>query len=261
MPEGDTVYRTAANLHTALAGHRLTGCDIRVPRFAAVDLTGEHVDSVVSRGKHLLIRIGTCTIHSHLKMEGTWHLYAPGGRWRRPAHQVRIVLRTAERIAVGFSLGQLNVVGTDEEDDIVGHLGPDLLGDDWDPGRASAAVASDPALPIAVALLDQRNLAGIGNVYANEVCFVSGIHPASPVSAVGGVSDIVTLARRMLRANAGRVQRCTTGDLRRGHEVWVYGRVGQPCRRCGTPISEGELAIDALTSRVTYWCSRCQPAP
>jgi len=257
MPEGDTVYRTAANLHTALAGHRLTGCDIRVPRFAAVDLTGERVGSVVSRGKHLLIRIGTCTIHSHLKMEGTWHLYAPGGRWRRPAHQARIVLRTAERIAVGFSLGQLNVVGTDEEDDIVGHLGPDLLGDDWDPGRASAAVASDPALPIAVALLDQRNLAGIGNIWKSESCFLAGVDPWRRTRAVSDAEalGIVRGARPLMQASAERGGHITTFEGDRPGATWVYERQGLPCRRCQTQIRARGQGDD---NRTTFWCPGCQ---
>ncbi|MCY7326707.1 MAG: Fpg/Nei family DNA glycosylase, partial [Microbacteriaceae bacterium] len=136
MPEGDTVYRTAKNLRAAIEGAQLTRCDIRVPKFATVDLTGQRIDEVASRGKHLLMRIGEYTIHTHLKMEGSWHLYRHGTKWQRPAHSARIVLETTDWVAVGYSLGIVEVVPRAEEQTVVGHLGPDLLGPDWD---ASAA--------------------------------------------------------------------------------------------------------------------------
>src|SRR3990170_5795555 len=171
MPEGDTVYLTAKNLNAALAGKVLTRCDIRVPRFATVDLSGTTIDEVASRGKHLLMRVGEYSIHSHLKMEGSWHLYRHGGRWRRPAHTARIVLKTADWVAVGFSLGIVEVVRRDEEDSVVGHLGPDLLGASWDPDEALRRLTADPGRAVGLALLDQRVLAGLGNVYRNELCF------------------------------------------------------------------------------------------
>ena len=177
MPEGDTVFRAARTLDQALHGELLTGCDIRVPAFATVDLAGERVHEVASRGKHLLMRVGEASIHSHLKMEGAWHLYRPGGRWRRPAFQARAVLETADWVAVGFELGLLEVLPLAREADRLGYLGPDLLGADWDAGEAVRRIRSTPERPIAVALADQGNLAGLGNEYVNELCFLRGLLP------------------------------------------------------------------------------------
>jgi endonuclease-8 len=257
MPEGDTVYQTAARLRRALEGRVLKQSDFRVPAYATVDLSGRRVDEVVSRGKHLLIRVGDRSIHSHLKMEGSWEVYPPGGRWRHPAFQARAVLRTADAQAVGFLLGVLEVVPRSQEDAVVGHLGPDLLGPDWDAGEAVRRIQAHPETPIAVALLDQRNLAGVGNVYANEICFVRGALPTRPVGEVD-VPAAVELARRMLVANRDRAVRVTTGDTRRGQNTWVYGREGRPCRRCGTLIRRSELGRTELEERVTYFCPVCQ---
>jgi endonuclease-8 len=257
MPEGDTVYQTAARLRRALEGRVLTQTDFRVPAYATVDLSGQRVDEVVSRGKHLLIRVGDHSIHSHLKMEGSWDVYPQGGRWRHPAFQARAVLRTAESEAVGFLLGVLEVVPRSHEDAVVGYLGPDLLGPDWDAAEAVRRVEAHPETPIAVALLDQRNLAGVGNVYANELCFVRGMLPTRPV-ADADVSAAVDLARRMLVANRDRTVRVTTGDTRRGRNTWVYGREGKPCLRCGTPIRRSQLGRTELEERVSYFCPVCQ---
>ena len=254
MPEGDTVWRTARHLHQALSGHELTGCDIRVPAFATVDLTGEPVVSTTSRGKHLLTRIGDeHTLHTHLKMEGSWHLYRPGRAWRRPAHQARVVLSTADWVAVGFSLGITEVLRRADEDTAVGHLGPDLLGPDWDEAEAVRRLGGDPSRAIGEAMLDQRCLAGIGNMYKSELCFVLGLSPWTPTGEVD-LLRLVRRARSVLEANKLRAEQTTTGDLRRGARHWVYRRQGQPCRRCGTTIRTEEQG-----GRVTHWCPRCQP--
>jgi endonuclease-8 len=261
VPEGDTVYRTARTLDQALHGGILTGCDIRVPAFATVDLTGATVHEVVSRGKHLLHRVGTASIHSHLKMEGAWHLYRPGTRWQRPAFQARIVLQTPEWVAVGFELGLLEIVPTRTEPEVLGYLGPDLLDATWsaaDVVEATARLQAMPERPIIVALADQSNLAGLGNVYVNELCFLRGLAPNRPVAAVTEVADLVHLARRLLLANKDRNERTTTGNLRRGAQLWVYGRAGQPCRRCGSRVAQGRLGRSELELRDTYWCPRCQ---
>jgi endonuclease-8 len=263
VPEGDTVYRTARNLGAALTGATLTSCDVRVPRYATVDLTGAVVDSVVSRGKHLLIRAGDRVIHSHLKMEGTWHLYRPGSRWRRPGFEARIVLGTADWQAVGFALGVLEILPRDREDEAVGHLGPDLLGPDWDAEEAERRIRAQPDRAIGLALLDQRNLAGLGNVYRNELCFLRGVLPTRPVAEVPDLPRMILLAKRTLEANKNRVDRITTGDRRDGRQDWVYGRAGRPCRRCGTPIQAGTLGDPVrpgrgATDRDIYWCPRCQ---
>jgi endonuclease VIII len=253
MPEGDTVYQTAARLRTALAGKTLSRCDIRVPKFAVVDLTGQRVEEVVSRGKHLFIRTEAASIHSHLKMDGSWRTDGAGV----PAHKIRIILeaRTQDSAtrAFGIDLGVLEVLDRDHDLDAVAHLGPDLLGDDWDATTAAANLAADPDRPLVRTLLDQRVLAGIGNVYANELCFVFGRRPDAPVGTVADPMRLVTQARRMLWVNRDRIQRTTTGDTRRGRELWVYGRASRPCRRCGTAIS-----VDGNADRVSYWCADCQ---
>ncbi|MET4780402.1 DNA-formamidopyrimidine glycosylase family protein [Glaciihabitans sp. UYNi722] len=257
MPEGDTVYRTAKNLNAVLAGRVLTRCDIRVPAFATVDLTGERVDEVVSRGKHLLIRVGEHSIHSHLKMEGSWHVYRPGTRWRRPEWQARVILANEEWTAIGFQLGLLEVVAKGDEQSVVGHLGPDPLAVDWDADEALARLTADPSRAVGLALLDQRIIAGLGNVYRNELCFLRGVLPTRPVGEVVNPEKLVTLAQRLIDSNKDRVDRTTTGTLR-GATDWVYRREGQPCLRCGTAISHGRLGDTELELRDIYWCPRCQ---
>ena len=255
MPEGDSVYREARRLDAALRGQVLTTCDIRVPAYATVDLTGETVDEVVSRGKHLLMRVGRATIHSHLKMEGRWELHAPGERWRGPGYQARIVLATASRVAVGFQLGQVDVVRREAESRLVGHLGPDLLGPDWDAVVAVANLSHAPGRAIGEALLDQRNLAGVGNVFRSEICFLLGVLPDRPVADVDLVAA-VEIAHRLLEQNKDRGRRTTTPPGSR-EALWVYGRRG-PCLRCGTPIRRGQAAGEPGQERVVYWCPRCQ---
>ncbi len=258
MPEGDTVWKTAQLQHAALAGLVLEKSDFRVPAYATVDLSGETVHEVVARGKHLFHRVGEFSIHSHLKMEGAWRAYAPGEKWTKPAYTARAVLDAPGVQAVGFELGLLEVIPTQDEEDVVGHLGPDLLGPDWDPDVAVARLAADPEVPIYVALLDQRNLAGVGNVYANEICFLRGVLPTRPVGETPDLDKVVDLAGRMLQANKQRFTRSTTGDLRPGQTSWVYGRRGRPCRRCGTRLLGGELGRVEGQERVVTWCPRCQ---
>jgi endonuclease VIII len=257
VPEGDTVWKTAQLQNAALAGATLNGFELRVPTFATADLSGETVHEVVSRGKHLLHRIGEFTLHTHLKMEGAWRTYAPGEKWRRPAFQARAVLTTADVVSVGFELGTTELLRRDEEESVVGHLGPDLLGPDWNPDEAARRLASDPDVPVYIAALDQRNLAGIGNVYANELCFLRGVLPTRPIGEVADVPAFVDLAERMLQVNKDRWVRSMTGDLRPGNTSWVYGRRGRPCRRCGTRLLGGELGRDQQERTVT-WCPHCQ---
>ena len=252
MPEGDTVFRTATALRDALQGQTLTRCDIRVPRYATVDLTGERVDEVLSRGKHLFIRVGPASIHSHLKMDGKWRVNQP----TRQTHKIRILLQTDDTTAAGVDLGLLEILDRDRDMESVAHLGPDLLGPDWDPDLAAANLTHDPDRPLAETLLDQRVMAGVGNVYCNELCFLFGRLPTSPVGALNDPGRLVKKARDMLWANRSRWNRTTTGNTRTGEELWVYGRVGQPCRRCGTQIQKR----DESTERISYWCPACQRA-
>ncbi|MCR2794023.1 Fpg/Nei family DNA glycosylase [Microbacterium sp. zg.Y625] len=256
MPEGDTVYRTARALNEALAGHEITRFDIRVPGSATVDLRGETVSEVVPRGKHLLLRAGGATLHSHLKMEGEWHVYPAGGRWRRPGHTARAIVGNERADAVGFDLAMVEVLRTADEARVVGHLGPDPLAPDWDAAEAARRVGGDPR-PVHVALLDQRNVAGLGNVYANEVLFVRGILPATPGTEVDAPALIDTAAR-MIRANRDRSRRVFTGDARPGRGMWVYGREAKPCRRCGTPVGAGTLGARPTAERNVFWCPVCQ---
>lgn len=259
------MWQAAARLHEALAGKVLVRTDFRVPRFATVDLSGKEIQEVVARGKHLLMRVDGYTIHSHLKMEGQWQVYPRRTRWRRPAFQARAVLETEDTTAVGFQLGLLEVIPAAEEDKAVGYLGPDLLGPDWDPAEAERRLAADPNRALGVALLDQRNLAGIGNVFCNELCFLVGVHPLAPVSAVRDLPRLVALSKQLLEFNRNRVRRSTAGSAGsargRGSLVWVYGREGKPCLRCGTPIRQAELGATDLELRVTYFCPHCQPPP
>ena len=250
MPEGDTVWHTAETLRQALVGRTLTRCDVRVPRFATADLTGQVVDEVYSRGKHLFIRVGPASIHSRLKMDGSWRVTS---RAVRNDHRIRIILEAGDIRAVGIDLGVLEILDRAHDGDAVAHLGPDLLGADWDPQVAATNLTARPDRPLAEALLDQRVLAGIGNVYCNELCFVSGRLPSAPVSAISDPHRLVSRARDMLWANRYRWNRCTTGDTRAGRQLWVYGRAGQSCRRCGTRID-----YDDSGARVAYWCPACQ---
>ncbi|WP_328301134.1 DNA glycosylase [Streptomyces sp. NBC_00435] len=291
MPEGDSVYRTAARLREALAGKVLTRSDLRVPRFATADLTGRTTLGVVPRGKHLLIRLGPAsapdaqtreaatplTLHTHLRMDGTWRVFptatataaagtattphpphptrpaGPAG----PAHEIRVILATADDTAVGYRLPVVELLRTADEHRAVGHLGPDLLGPDWNAATAAANLLAAPGRPLGEALLDQRNLAGIGNIYKSELCFLAALTPWTPVGDIppATLPRITAAAHRLLDANKAR-HRNTTGSHRPGQELFVYGRAHRPCLRCGTPVREA-----AQAGRPTYWCPRCQSGP
>ncbi|MEU9287816.1 DNA-formamidopyrimidine glycosylase family protein [Streptomyces sp. NPDC048275] len=261
MPEGDTVWQTARRLHIALAGKVLARSDLRVPKYATADLTGRTVLDVIPRGKHLLTRIeGGLTLHSHLRMDGAWKVYVTGGRWSGPAHQIRAVLGTADRTAVGYRLPVLELLRTTDEDRAVGHLGPDLLGPDWDPDQALENLLKDPDRPLGEALLDQRNLAGIGNVYKSELCFLLRVTPWLPIGEIPAAlaAQLPVLAKKLLEANRDRPVRSTTA--RRDQNLFVYGRTPRPCLRCGTPIRSADQG-DGSRARPTYWCPRCQVGP
>lgn len=260
MPEGDTVWRTARVLHDALSGRHLVRAELRVPRHATADLTGRTVREVASRGKHLLARIEPdLTLHTHLGMEGSWRVLPAGSRWPSPRAPVRAVLAVDEAIAVGRQLARVDLLRTADENTVVGHLGPDLLGPDWDADLAAQRLRADPDRPIGIAVLDQSALAGIGNIYRAELLFLRGVDPTTPVARVGDVHAMVDLAHRLLLANRERAAQVTTGDPRPDRRHWVYRRSGLPCRRCGTPIRRGELG-EPGRERTTYWCPRCQPA-
>src|SRR5437016_5205425 len=228
MPEGDVVWYTARRLHEALAERVLTRSDFRVPRLATADLSGDVVTETVSRGKHLLTRTKSgLTVHTHLKMDGSWRV-RPAAERLRDSHRIRLLLANEEWQAIGYQLGVVELIRTSEEPRVTGHLGPDLLGPDWDRDEAVRRLSAEPDRPIGEALLDQRNVAELG--------------------------ALAEMARRLLEANKERFGHITTGSMRRGEEHWVYGRRGKPCRRCGTPVRAA-----GQDDRVTFWCPSCQP--
>jgi endonuclease-8 len=265
VPEGDTVWLAARRLHDALAGRALTHTDFRVPALATRDLSGETVTEVISRGKHLLIHTDAGhTVHTHFRMDGSWRLYRPGARWTGgPEWQVRVVLATSNWVAVGYRMPVVDLLATADEASVVGHLGPDLLGPDWDAARAVANLQARPDREIGPALLDQRNLAGIGNLYKAESLYLSGITPWTPVADISDLDAVVRRAHRLLHANKNHWQQSTTGSLRRGEEHWVFERAERPCRRCGTSIAaamQGEPEQPTY-ARISYWCPHCQQGP
>jgi endonuclease VIII len=257
VPEGDTVKNSANALTAALGGQTLTRSDFRVPALATTDLAGWTVRDCISRGKHLLLRLtrdGTPdqTLHSHLRMDGAWRTFRAGARIHGgPAHTIRVILTTPSTVAVGFHLHDLALVPSAEESSLVGHLGPDLLGPDWNPAEAVRRLQTQPDRTIGEALLDQRNLAG-----TRKVLFLRGVWPWRTVADAGDLTALVTLARKMLASNVGRWTQATTGSLRKGETNYVYGRPGRPCLRCGTLIKRRDQGSD---ERVTFWCPSCQP--
>jgi endonuclease-8 len=264
VPEGDTVHLTAKRLRAALAGNVLVRGELRHPRWVEHDLAGRTVLDVGSVGKHLFTRFDDGhSLHSHLRLDGSWHLYRPGMPWQRPAHQARAVLETAERAAVGFNLHDLELLPTAEEDRLVGHLGPDLLDPAWSDGHAAEALrrfTARGASELGLVLLEQRVVAGVGNLYKTEVCFLAGLSPWTLVRDVPDPAAVIDLARTLLLRNKDRPQQSTTGELARGRTTWVYDRGGRRCRRCGTRIRTGHQGAD-VHSRMAWWCPTCQPGP
>jgi formamidopyrimidine-DNA glycosylase len=265
VPEGDSVYKLARRLEPALKGQRLLRGELRVPAHATDDLRGRTVLELDTYGKHLLTRFdGALTLHTHLKMDGSWSVVRPGRHLPRALlPDVRVLLGCENgSTAYGLSMPVVELVHTRDESDVVGHLGPDPLRADWDAAEATLRLGSDPARPLAAALLDQRNLAGLGNLWGNELCFLRGYSPWTPVADID-VAATVALAARALRHSAlvpGAYQ-VTTGRNRRGQDHWVSGRAGQPCLRCGTTIEVVAEVPGDPERRRTWWCPRCQPGP
>jgi endonuclease-8 len=261
VPEGDTVWLTAHRLHQALAGRQLTVSDFRVPALATVDLRGRTVTEVLARGKHLLTRVDEdLTVHSHLRMDGSWYISPTSGPAprRHPQHMIRALLGNPDWLATGYRIHDLKVVRRTAECELVGHLGPDLLGPDWDLQQAVTNLLSRPEVAVGEAVLDQRNLAGIGNLYKCEVLFLERINPWTPVGDVPDPARLVATAHRLLYANRDHPEQSTTGLLGRGRDHWVYERRGEACLRCRTPIRRADQGKPPR-ARPTYWCPRCQP--
>jgi endonuclease VIII len=298
MPEGDTIHRAARTLHTALAGQRITRFESVLAHLTRVDaerpIAGRRLERVEARGKHVLMWLdgsgrppegraiehcpseaepalptvqgeGSLVLRTHMRMHGSWHIYRPGERWQRPRHEMRIVIETAPFIAVAFAVPVAELLPADtlDREGPVAELGPDLLADSFDAAEAVARLAARSEMAIADALLDQRALAGIGNVFKSEILFAARVSPFSKVSELPAteLARIVGIAVRQMRANITDRPgvppgRRTTNRLDPSAGLWVYGRRGQPCRRCGAPIQRVKQGPDA---RSTYWCGRCQP--
>lgn len=260
MPEGDTVFQTARRLHQALAGHELVLADLRWPSLATADLSGDTTVEVVANGKHILHRLDSGrTLHSHLKMEGRWRVRPNEGQQvRDPA--VRAVLATDAHVAIGTRLGMLDLVATRDEHTLVGHLGPDVLGQGWDAERAVANLAAKPEVVIGAALLDQRNLAGLGTVYVAETLFLQRLSPWTPIGEIPAerLAGTVARAHTLLAANKDTYARTITGSRVEGQQDYVHRRSGRPCRRCGTTV---EVAPLDEAGRVIFFCRTCQAGP
>ena len=274
MPEGDTIFRAAETLHRVFAGRVVTGFTSAFPHLNRVaedrPIAGRTIESVVSRGKHLLMTFsGDLILRTHMRMNGAWHVYPAGARWKRSPRDLRILIETAAAVAVGFNIPVAEFLTSREleKHPQLRRLGSDLLGERFDAQRVTAAMR-ERRDSIADVLLDQRVLAGIGNVFKSEVLFLAEIDPFVPAAALNDdqLERIVATAREQLRANVLPASRTlspafgrrTTRSLDPREKLWVYGRGGRPCRRCGTPIQSRATGPDA---RLTYWCPTCQRTP
>ncbi|MBV9820702.1 MAG: Fpg/Nei family DNA glycosylase [Actinobacteria bacterium] len=262
MPEGDTVYRASRKLNAALAGRPVTRFDLRVPALALADLSGNTLTEVVPRGKHILMRFSNGqTLHSHLRMDGGWRIGPAGAPPRGRGFEIRALVGNAEYLAAGFRVHDLKLLPTENEHEVVGHLGPDLLAADFDRDEALRRFAAQPSRPIGEALLDQRLVAGIGNVYKCELMFLHRLNPFLPVGEVPDIEAVIDDAVRLLRGNVGDNHRSTTGWRQPGQQTYVHGRTRKGCRRCGTPIVNCEQGADPAEARITYYCPTCQAMP
>lgn len=275
MPEGDTIFRAARTLHRALAGKTVTRFTSDYPALTRVDedapIAGRAITGVEARGKHLLLMLsGGLTLRTHMRMHGSWHIYRPGERWQLPRRDARIVIETADFVAVGFNVPIAEFLDERREarQEDLRRMGPDLLGETFDEDEAVRRLQARGGEGVAEALLNQRVVAGIGNVYKSETLFLERVHPATPARDVGEqtLRALLRTARRLLKANVAdatseivtyRGLRRTTGRTDPEERLWVYGRGGRPCRRCGTAISYRKTGPDA---RGTYWCATCQKA-
>jgi endonuclease-8 len=277
MPEGDAIFRTARTLHEVLAGRTVTRFESVLPQLTRIDedapLAGRAIERVWSMGKHLLIAFsGGLVLRTHLRMNGTWHIYRHGQRWRRGRQHMRLLIDTDAFVAVGFNIpvAEFFPAAELESAPALRSLGPDLLADSIDVEAGLARLRAQGDREIAEALLDQRVLAGIGNIYKSEVCFLCRVWPFMRVDAldIDTLRCLIETARRLLQANVGRgatggivtrpTLRSMTGRAAPHDRVWVYGRAGKPCFRCGAPIERDRRGDHA---RATYWCPRCAPAP
>jgi endonuclease-8 len=274
MPEGDTIFRAARALHRALAGQTVTAFDSQLPALNRIHedapLTGRTIERVTAAGKHLLMHFsGDLILRTHMRMSGSWHIYRPGERWQRARRDMRILISTETFEAVGFNIPVAEFTSSRalSRHNELRRLGPDLLSDEFRTSEAVQRIRERATTPIADALLNQRVVAGLGNVYKSEVLFMCRVNPFTLVRDVGDdkLAAIVDTAQQVLRANVSEALapmttysgfRKTTRRASLRERLWVYGRARLPCRRCGTPVRIRKQGLDA---RLTYWCPECQP--
>jgi endonuclease VIII len=275
VPEGDTIFRTARTLHRALAGETVTDFETVYAPLASVNeqapIAGRKVERVESRGKWLLICFsGDLILLTHMLMNGSWHIYRRGDRWQRPRRQMRIVITTERFEAVAFEVpvAQFHTSRSLKRHTSVPGLGHDLLKSSFEEEEAAVRLRSYPDEEVANVLLNQQVMAGIGNIYKSEICFACGIHPFRLVSTLTAneIQCLLNIARKQLSANT--LESSTDGPVTypgarrtrrtsdQGARLWVYGRQGRPCRRCGTAIL---MRRQGKGARSTYWCPQCQP--
>jgi endonuclease-8 len=273
MPEGDTIFRAARTLHRALAGKPVVRFESVFPALTRIQvdtpLTSQTIESVSASGKHLLMRFsGGVVLRTHMRMNGSWHIYRPGEPWQRSRRDMRIVVATADFVAVGFNIPVAEFIAARnlERHEELRKLGPDLLSESFDEEEALRRIRERPSQAIADVLLNQRVMAGIGNVYKSEVLFTCRVNPFTPAGGVGdeALRCLITTGRKFLLANVHTSlapmttytgYRRTTGRDNPSERLWVYGRVGLPCRRCRTVI---KLRKQGEAARLTYWCPKCQ---
>jgi endonuclease VIII len=263
VPEGDTIFQTAAALRPLLVGRPILAARARTPGPAIDRVIGSSVTSVEPIGKHMLIRFDNgLALHTHLRMAGTWHRYAPGEPWKIPAWRARVVLEVPEHVVVCFNapIAELMDERAIELHPALQTLGPDLLAAEFPIDVAVQRLKTRPEFEIAEALLDQRVMAGVGNVFKSEILFSESVHPWTRVSALDDATllRLVTTARRLLLENvrSGQPHRVTTrGDPSATGSVFVYGRANLPCTRCRTRI---QTHRQGTLNRPTYWCPQCQ---
>jgi endonuclease-8 len=278
MPEGDTIFRTARALGRALAGKPVTGFRSTFPLLTRfhddTPLTGQLVESVESRGKWLLIHFsGGGTLASHLLMSGSWHIYRHGERWQQPRANMRIVIENSDYLAVGFRVpvARMHTALSLARDTRIPRPALDVLSPEFDAGAAARRILAHSQEEIADVLLHQEVLAGVGNVFKSEVCFVTAVNPFCKVAALSPeqAATLIATAQKLIAANVledsgdtivtyGGRKRRTTHESDPGASLYVYGRKAEPCRRCGEPIRGRLQGPDA---RITFWCPRCQPMP
>jgi endonuclease-8 len=274
MPEGDAIFRAARSMHRVLSGHLVTKFETAYAHLDRVNvdtpIVGRTIERIESAGKHhLIVFSGDLILRTHMRMNGSWHLYRHGERWWRGPQAMRVRIDTADWVAVAFSVPVAEFVTPKELTTTgpVAKLGPDLLGREFNRDEAVRRLIASAHQPIAMSLLDQRLVAGIGNVYKSEVLFLSGVNPFTPTAAVSKetLDRMMDLARRLLNDNvidgtSPRIQtyrnlRMTNRASEHDESLWVYGRAGKPCRKCGTPIEMKKMGSEA---RTTYWCPQCQ---